>query len=166
MQIEDAKGMFELNNADDILKNTGDRPFKNIEEAEALIRNYKQFDQYKMGRFTLLLRSTQEYIGWCGLKYIEETKEIDLGYRLLPQFRGNGLATEAAEKCLEYGFETLSLEKIIGRAIHENKASINILQKIGMTFEKKFNAHDEICDQYKMTKHEWNNRMIELKNNL
>ena len=40
---QDAEGMFELNQAEDVFRNTGDKPFKDLEEAKKLIRNYDQF---------------------------------------------------------------------------------------------------------------------------
>ncbi len=162
IQLEDAEGMFELNNAGDVLKNTGDKPFADLDEVKLFIKNYDQFKKYKMGRFTLIEKSSNKYIGWCGLKYNDETKEVNLGYRLIPQFRGKGLATEAAEICLDYGFETLNLEEIIGRAISENTPSIKILRNIGMVFEKSFDAHDSICHQYKLTYTEWRNHKLQL----
>jgi len=148
IQLEDAEGMFELNNAGDVLKNTGDKPFADLDEVKLFI--------------TLIEKSSNKYIGWCGLKYNDETKEVNLGYRLIPQFRGKGLATEAAEICLDYGFETLNLEEIIGRAISENTPSIKILRNIGMVFEKSFDAHDSICHQYKLTYTEWRNHKLQL----
>jgi RimJ/RimL family protein N-acetyltransferase len=155
MRIEDAEGMFELNMAEDVYRNTGDKPFRDLEEAKDLIRNYDQYKKFKMGRFSLIEISTGEYVGWCGLKYLEDTKEVDLGYRIIPGFRGKGYASEAAERCLEYGFNELDLENIKGRATEDNLISINILKKLGMTFEKKFKDHDSACVQYHITKKGW-----------
>ncbi len=157
MRLEDAEGMFELNQASDVYRNTGDSPFRDLEEAQELIRHYDQFEKYKMGRFTLIEKETKSYAGWCGLKYSEETEETDLGYRILPRFRGQGLATEASEACLEYGFAKLGLEKIIGRATQANAASIAMLKKIGMSFENLFYEHNTVCEQYCLSKKEWIN---------
>ena len=159
MQQEDAQGMFALNQVPDVFQNTGDAPFNDIEEVNNLIRNYTQFEKYRMGRFSLIEIGSNEYVGWCGLKYQEENKEIDLGYRILPEFRNKGLAIEASEKCLEYGFKNLSLEKIVGRAIKENTASIHILKKLGFKFEKEFPGHGTICEQYIISNIEWKDRL-------
>ncbi len=157
MRLEDAEGMYELNLAEDVYPNTGDRPFRNIQEAKELILNYNQFEKYKMGRFTIIDKKSNEYAGWCGLKYLEPTNEVDLGYRIMPVFRAKGIAYESAAKCLEYGFDNLSLSKIIGRATKENHASIAILKKTGMTFENEFIDHDTTCVQYGITRQEWTN---------
>lgn len=165
MRPEDAAGMYALNLAEDVYRNTGDRPFKNIEEAKELILKYDQFEKYKMGRFSILDKKSKEYVGWCGLKFIEATSEVDLGYRILPGFRSQGIAYEAAEKCLEYGFNKLELNKIIGRATNENLPSIAILKKTGMTFEKEFMDHDTICVQYSISKQDWSKDKNEINSN-
>ncbi len=155
MKPEDAEGMYELNLPEDVFHNTGDKPFGSIEEAESFILHYDQFAKYKMGRFSIIDILSNSYVGWCGLKFTETTNEVDLGYRILPHYRGKGLAREAAEINLEYGFKNLSLNTIIGRATKENHASIAILQKLGMLFEKEFIAHSTVCVQYTMSLHDW-----------
>lgn len=140
--ITDAQAMFLLNADPEVLMFTGDEPYKSITEVWQFILQYDQYKKYKMGRFTVLLKETNEYVGWCGLKYHAETNEVDLGYRFKREKWGRGYATEAATACLKYGFETLKLKRIIGRALKENTASIKILEKIGMHFEKEVVLHD------------------------
>ena len=108
--LTDATEMYLLNSDPEVIKFTGDISFKNIEEAEQLIKNYDQYLKYKMGRYSVLLKNTNEYLGCCGLKYLEDTKEIDLGYRFHKKYWGNGYATEASTACLKYGFEILKLK--------------------------------------------------------
>ena len=52
------------------------------------------------------------------------------------KYWNQGYATEAAEACLIYGFETLGIPRIIGRASKNNHASRRVLEKIGMKFWK------------------------------
>ena len=63
--------------------------------------------------------------------------EYDLGYRLLRTAWGKGFATEAAKYTLEYGFTKLGLDMITGRAHIENIASIKVLEKAGMIFQRE-----------------------------
>ncbi len=95
----------------------------------------------KLGRWAIHRRDDHEFIGWCGLKYRPELKETDLGYRLKKTAWGTGFATEAAYHSLHYGFDTLNISEITGRAHVHNAASLNILEKIGMRYIK-----DEIID--------------------
>ncbi|TAH39112.1 MAG: N-acetyltransferase [Bacteroidetes bacterium] len=165
MKLEDAYGMYELNLPEDVFLNTGDKPFKNVDEAKTLILNYDQFEKYKMGRFSLIDKLTNDYVGWCGLKLSESKNEVDLGYRILPKFRGNGLAGEAAEKCLEYGFNTLALKSIVGKATKVNYPSIAILKNIGMTFTNEFIDHDTVCVEYSINSETWFSRMAHMNSN-
>lgn len=134
--LEDAQNLFIMNSDPEVIRYTGDSSFANIKEAESLIRDrmFTQYQKYKMSRFTVQFKDGT-YLGWCGLKYHLETDEVDLGYRFLRKFWGQGLATESSKACLEYGFKTLNLSRIIAKAMPENIGSIKVLQKLGMTFK-------------------------------
>jgi [ribosomal protein S5]-alanine N-acetyltransferase len=92
--------------------------------------------QYKnnLGRWAVHLKETNEFIGWCGLKWLKETNEIDLGYRFIPAAWGKGYATEAASHTLKYGLQQLQLKKIVAHAHIDNIASQKVLEKIGMQY--------------------------------
>jgi [ribosomal protein S5]-alanine N-acetyltransferase len=92
--------------------------------------------QYKnnLGRWAVHLKETNEFIGWCGLKWIKEVDEIDLGYRFKPSAWGKGYATEAAQLTLNYGLQQLQLKKIVAHAHIDNIASQKVLEKIGMQY--------------------------------
>ncbi|MEK7224059.1 MAG: GNAT family N-acetyltransferase, partial [Bacteroidota bacterium] len=86
------------------------------------------------GRWAVHSKPDKEFIGWCGLKARPARNEIDLGYRFIRAAWGRGYATEAAWACIQYGFEKLHLQRIIGRAMPDNKASLRVLEKCGMTY--------------------------------
>ncbi len=136
MNVEDAPFLFELNNDSDVLKYTGDVPFVNEEEAWNFLVNYDQYKKYNRGRWAVIIKSTNDFAGWCGLKYRSEDNETDLGFRFMKKFWNQGLASEAALACINYGFSILHLNRIVGRAMIENKASIRVLEKVGMKFDK------------------------------
>lgn len=133
----DAFNLYQLNSDPLVMKYTGDTAFTSVSEYEVLIRDrlIPQFDKYKMSRFMVTLKSDGTFIGWCGLKYSPETKEVDIGYRLMRQFWGQGYATEAARTTLDYGFNTLNLDLIFANVMPENIGSIKVVQKLGMTFK-------------------------------
>ena len=87
-----------------------------------------------LGRWATHTKNNNQFIGWCGLKYLSETGAIDLGYRFLPEAWGKGYATEAATGTLLYGLNKLGLKKITAMAHAQNTASLNVLQKIGMQY--------------------------------
>ena len=134
-ELTDAKVFFDLNADPEVTRHTGDNAFESIEESEQLIKNYSQYKQHGLGRWTVVSKISNEVLGWCGLKKHSEGF-IDIGFRFLRNEWGKGYATEAAKACLEYGFTNLKLEEIIGRASQDNPASIRVLEKIGMEFWK------------------------------
>jgi RimJ/RimL family protein N-acetyltransferase len=131
---EDAKDIFELNGDSEVMKYTGDQPFGSIAEARKFILSYNHFEKWERGRFGVFLRENNAFIGWCGLKYHEDTGETDLGYRFKKAFWGKGYGTEAAGICIKDGFSRLHLQRIYAEAYSENKGSIKIMEKIGMNF--------------------------------
>ena len=102
----------------------------------------------------MLLKSSGDYIGWCGLKYLSDINETDLEFRLMKKYWNKGYAIESSVAVLNYGFDILKLDRIVGRAASENVRSINVLQKLGMVFEKSFVAHLP-CRQYEITQSAW-----------
>ncbi len=135
---EDAPLIYKLNSDPDIVKYVHEPVLKNEEEAKKILTE-NILPQYKLnlGRWAIHTKSNYEFIGWCGLKYIPETGITDLGYRLLKTAWGKGFATEAAQYTLIYGLRDLKIEVITGMAHIENIASINVLEKIGMKFNKE-----------------------------
>ena len=72
----------------------------------------------------MISKEFSEFLGCCGLKLNEENL-IDLGFRFFQREWGKGYATESAKASLEYGFNNLKINEIIGRASIDNKASIS-----------------------------------------
>lgn len=132
---DDIQNLITLNSDPDVIRYTGDGSLANVQEARALLedRVFPQWQKYKMGRFSVTLKDGT-YLGWCGLKYHPETDEVDLGYRFMKKYWGKGYATESSRASLDYGFHTLGLERIIAKAMPDNKDSIKVMQKLGMTF--------------------------------
>ncbi len=140
---EDASFFFELNEDPEVVRYTGDPPFGSVEEARQFLRDYGQYEKFGYGRWAVLLKGEEKdgspaWIGWCGLKYTPELDETDIGFRFFRRYWGQGYATEAARACLDYGFGALGLKQVVGRVMKGNKASIRVLEKIGMEFWKEF----------------------------
>jgi RimJ/RimL family protein N-acetyltransferase len=134
---EDAPLIYKLNSDPEIVKYVHEPVLENEKQAKEILMN-TILPQYQLnrGRWKIHTKSDYEFIGWCGLKYIKETGITDLGYRLLKTAWGKGFATEAAQYTLLYGLRDLKIEVITGMAHIENKASLKVLEKIGMKFSK------------------------------
>lgn len=148
---EDAIDFFNLNLDKEVLKYTGDKPFENIQACIRFLTNYKQYEKYGVGRLAVIDKTTLKFIGWCGLKYSLEKNEYDIGFRFFKNFWNKGFATETAKKCLEYGFDELKIDRIVGRAMKENIGSIKVLEKIGMKFKENFDFEGQSGVLYELT---------------
>lgn len=142
MTEADATSILELNSDPEVLKYLHEPVLRDEAHALEVIRTII-LPQYEnnLGRWAIITKDNNEFVGWCGLKQRPEINEIDLGYRLKQSAWGKGYATEAAKATLAYGFNTLQLPVITGRAHIDNTASLKILEKIGMCYIK-----DEIVD--------------------
>lgn len=137
VSLEDTEDMFRLHSNELVQKYTEEETVKSKQEMEEAIRQRLQnYPLYGYGRWATFLKHNMQFVGWAGLAYLSEFDEIDLGYRFLPEFWGMGIATEAGRAILDYGFETLNLPRIIAIAVKENNASIRVMEKLDMTFEK------------------------------
>jgi RimJ/RimL family protein N-acetyltransferase len=76
-------------------------------------------------------------VGFSGLKYLEDLQEVDVGYRFLPDCWGKGYATESAKVLMQQGILEHGITRIIGLVQPENLASVRVLSKLGLTFERK-----------------------------
>ncbi|MGG9964702.1 GNAT family N-acetyltransferase [Ferruginibacter sp. SUN106] len=130
--------LLQLNSDPEVLKYLHEPLLETEEQAMHVLQNII-LPQYKnnLGRWAIHLKTSNEFIGWCGLKYRPELDEIDLGYRLMQQYWGKGYAFEAAKHTVDYGFNQLHLKTITGRAHIENTASLRILGKVGLQFIKE-----------------------------
>lgn len=124
-------------------------------EARAKVRErIILYNDRKLGKFPIFLRSSGDFIGTCGLEafYLDGRTEIELGYRLCIRYWGRGYAAEAAAAILDYGFQHLRLEKIIAFALPQNKASLRVLEKIGFRYCRDFIHADLPHSLYELTR--------------
>ena len=141
MSADDAAQVYELNNDPEVTKYTGEKPFANRSEAEQFLKNYDQYRRNGYGRWAVIRNEDQQWLGWCGLKYLVEEDETDIGFRFHRRFWNQGYSSEAALACLHYGFRNLNLEFITAHVMKDNAASIRVLEKIGMKYWKDHVFH-------------------------
>lgn len=154
-ELTDAKCMFELNADPEVIQYTGDPSFKSVDEAKAFLENYSDYKRNSYGRWAVILKETNEFIGWCGLKYQDEGF-VDLGFRFFKNQWRKGYASEAAKAVLRYGFETLKLDEIIGRVVSGNISSVRVLEKLNMQFQRYDTCHGfENTRYYRISKEEY-----------
>lgn len=146
MTTADAEAFYALNSHPEVIRYTGEPPIESIARARDAIEHYPDFDTHGFGRWGCSLREdcaatgspAGTLIGFCGLKYLDDLNEVDIGYRFFPEHWGRGYATEAGRASLAFGFDVLGpelgLDRIIALVLPENAGSIRVIEKLGMTY--------------------------------
>lgn len=157
----DEKGMFELDSDEEVHRYVSDGVVKSVEESAVVIDMIRaQYRSHGIGRWAVIEKTTQSFLGWAGLKVEKRTINnhtnfYDLGYRLIQKYWGKGFATEAARAALLYGFEALQLSEIYADADCENTASRNVLEKAGLRYVETFDDDGYAVDWFAITRDEW-----------
>jgi [ribosomal protein S5]-alanine N-acetyltransferase len=139
LELTDAKDMFEMDKNPKVHLYLWQKPAETIEESIKIIEYVqRQYAENKMGRYATILKETGEFIGWTGIKFVNDhiengnTNFYDYGYRLNEKFWNKGYATEATLFWLDYGFKNLKISNINAYTHAQNGASNHILSKSGM----------------------------------
>lgn len=99
----------------------------------------------KIGLFAVELKETGEWLGYIGINYLPEDSKYlfdelpiyEIGWRLIPEVWGNGLATEGATAVLKYAKEK-GITEVYSFTAENNLPSRKVMEKIGMTFYDNF----------------------------
>lgn len=139
----DDVGMFELDSNPQVHIYLGNKPVTSIEQVREAIANIRQqYLENGIGRWAVILKETNEFIGWSGLKLEKNVNGYetfyDLGYRFIQKHWGKGYAYETAKAFVDFGFNGMKLEKINAYADFDNLASRRVLEKVGMRFVNAF----------------------------
>lgn len=139
----DAEAMFEMDADPAVHLYLGNNPIKHIDECYPIIENLQwQHKTFGFARMAVVLKETNEFVGWAGLKRERNLPDrgiyIDLGYRFLKKHWGKGYASEAAAAFVDYGFNVLKLETINAYADMGNAASRKVLERVGLRFIETF----------------------------
>lgn len=151
---DDAPAVFELKRDPESVRYTGGTCLTSVEEARQEIceRILPDYARHGFGRWAMMLKGqpgdSDLLIGVAGLKHLDELGEVDIGYRLLPRYWNRGLATEAARASIDYGFRVLHLPRIIGLVDAPHIASIRVLEKCGLAYEKTIEYRSQEVLQY------------------
>lgn len=101
------------------------------------IEQNKRNSPKKIYKFNLAIIHKQDnkVIGYCGLGPDDlGMDEVELYYGISSSYRKQGLALEATQAVLQYGFEVIGLKKIMAFADYRNLPSLKLLEKLGMKY--------------------------------
>ncbi|MRX68114.1 Protein N-acetyltransferase, RimJ/RimL family [Flavobacterium resistens] len=154
--LSDADGMFELDSNPNVHLFLDNNPVKHLEQSIEYIHfAQKQYKDFGTGRYAVILKETNEFIGWSGIKFI--TDEIngyknfyEIGYRFIEKHWGKGYATEAGKAFVDYAFNEMKVKALYAYADAGNENSRRILEKLGLQFVNSFEHEGEIEVWYEM----------------
>ena len=149
---QDIDPLFHILQEKDVLRYFPPNPNPlNRERAERIItRQQEHWQEHGYGWWGVESQNDKELIGWCGLQYLPETDEVEVAYLLSKAYWGKGLAIEAAQASLHFGFENLGFERIVGIVHLENIASQRVLEKLGMQLTEAKEYFGMDCYRYKI----------------
>ena len=138
LTTDDATFILELVNDPSWLRFIGDRGVRTLEDARAYLLKgpMASYERYGFGLFLVRRKEDGQSIGICGLLKRDVLPDVDIGFAFLPQFTRMGYAFEAASATLGYGRGALALKQIVAVTSPGNAASVRLLEKLGLKFEK------------------------------
>ncbi len=148
--LSDVDVMFELDSNPNVHLFVGNNPVKNIEQSVEYIHFVqKQYKDFGTGRWAVILKETNEFLGWSGIKFITDeinghTNFYEIGYRFIEKHWGKGYATEAGKAFVDYAFNEMKVDALYAYADAGNENSRKILEKLGLRYVNSFEYEGEI----------------------
>ncbi len=115
---------------------------------------YSEPGNASYGFLAVILKSTNELVGRCGLlkQTVLTTPEVEVAYLIDRRHWNQGLATEAAQRLKEYALDDLGLKRVVSIIHKENKPSIRVAQKNGMTWQRDLPFNNLPCELWAVSK--------------
>jgi len=160
----DIDGLFILDSDPEVHRYLGNKPVTTKDQIVGVINFIRQqYIDNGIGRWAIIDKKTNGFIGWTGLKFVTDLTNnhknyYDLGYRLIKKYWGQGIATETALASLEYAFDKLNADEVYAMADCENEGSNKILKKVGLIFIEKFDLDGIKHNWYKIDRIEFKNK--------
>jgi RimJ/RimL family protein N-acetyltransferase len=134
-------------------------PFDRTGVGEWIERNRLRYTTNGFGLWAMVLKSSGEMIGDCGLvqQEMDGEKLVEIGYHVRRDLWRNGFATEAARACRDFGFSKLEAERLISLIRTENQPSRRVAEKAGLTVWKETLWHGMPHLVYSIRRNTWEN---------
>ena len=139
LEESDAESLFEYRSMPEVYFYQGFKP-DTIKDALEFVRLRSEEPNIPGTRFQLAvcLRKTGKLIGDIGLKFLEDGKQMEIGYTIHPIYHGNGYGSEAVSAALDYLFRDLKKHRVTASIDPENHKSIRLCERLGMRKEAHF----------------------------
>lgn len=151
--LDDFDNLFRLYSDAEVMRYLS---LRTREQTQASLHKHIQhWQQHNFGMWAVIHKDSNKLIGRCGLGFLENTPEVELGYVFDKSYWNMGLGTEASQATLQYGFGELKLDRIVAIAKPENIASIRVIQKVGMKYQKNAHYYGHDVVYYAISRSEW-----------
>ncbi len=158
---DDLSWLIEMRTRPEVYKYLGGTRMQNPESITKRLEWYLDcYEKVGFGACVMIWRETGERIGCSGLQPLEDTGEVEVGYSLQPEFWGMGIGFECAMGWLDFGFNTLGLERIVAISVRENVGSWRIMEKCGMRYEGDRNHYGLPVIYYAVSREEFNRNNV------
>lgn len=128
----DQQWIYALNHDPLWLRFIGNRGVNSLLDAATYIDNaIKHFETHGYGLFAIEDRLTGKALGMCGLINRGLFSAPDLGFALVPEGRGKGLAFEACEAVIQFAREQLEVDYLTAMTHVDNTDSQKLLKRLG-----------------------------------
>lgn len=136
--LDDAEAFLPLVSMPEIIRYTGEQVQASLDDVRHIIstRPLADYATHGYGRMACIEKSSGRLVGFCGLKFLEELNEVDIGYRFLPDCWGKGYATESARVLMQHGASEHGIRRVVGLVHPDNVGSVRVLEKLGLVFER------------------------------
>jgi ribosomal-protein-alanine N-acetyltransferase len=136
--MDDREVLFTITQEPDIFQYFPTKTAWDMDKVERSIQyQSNHWKTFGYGQMAVTLRETGQLMGWCGLEYLPDTNETEVGYLLSNIFWGKGFATEVARASVDFGQNEIGLKEIIGLTDPLNVASQRVLEKCGLMFTRR-----------------------------
>src|SRR6266508_131068 len=138
LSSDDAEFILELLNQPSFLRYIGDKGVRTTEDAVRYIQTgpVASYERFGFGLYLVELKETGVSIGICGLLKRDSLPDVDVGFAFLPSYWSQGYAFESASAVITYGRDVLGLKRIVAITSLDNSASMRLLEKMGLRFER------------------------------
>jgi RimJ/RimL family protein N-acetyltransferase len=146
----DAEAWFEILREEGILRYFPDPSPRRVIRQTGTLRTTRHWDEHGYGHWAFVAPTDSRVVGGSGLEYLPELRETEVAYLLGRRVWGHGFASEAAQAAIRFGFESASLQAIIGLVLQDNIAPRCVLEKYGLRLADRIRLWGTVMCRYRI----------------
>jgi RimJ/RimL family protein N-acetyltransferase len=135
--FQDVEDLYRLESDPRVIEYIPGSKVLSLHECRREIKKYiYDYKTSNLGRWPVFLKSTNEFIGVTGFRYLSTIRKTEIGTKLIPDYWGNGYSTELGIAIINYGLTKLKINEIIAMTDPDNVKALKSLESLGMEFLK------------------------------